>query len=116
MLQGLKAVAMPHCSLSHCSEHHLSHAASAFFPSPFQEAAVLTMDGVGEWTTTSLALGYGRSFTLTHEWRLHLPQLDPKASNLHLMIIAAQVLDVPICSPPAQIPGLVQTRLWILAE
>lgn len=39
------------------SEHHLSHAASAFFPSPFDEAAVLTMDGVGEWTTTSLAIG-----------------------------------------------------------
>lgn len=39
------------------SEHHLSHAASAFFPSPFKEAAILTMDGVGEWTTTSVFLG-----------------------------------------------------------
>ena len=39
------------------SEHHLSHAASAFFPSPFQEAAILTMDGVGEWTTTSVFIG-----------------------------------------------------------
>ena len=39
------------------SEHHLSHAASAFFPSPFEDAAVLTMDGVGEWTTTSMAIG-----------------------------------------------------------
>ena len=39
------------------SEHHESHAASAFFPSPFQEAAILTMDGVGEWATSSLALG-----------------------------------------------------------
>ncbi len=39
------------------SEHHLSHAASAFFPSPFREAAILTMDGVGEWTTTSVFLG-----------------------------------------------------------
>lgn len=39
------------------SEHHLSHAASAFFPSPFEEALVLTMDGVGEWATTSVALG-----------------------------------------------------------
>jgi carbamoyltransferase len=38
------------------SEHHLSHAASAYFPSPFKEAAVLTMDGVGEWATTSLAV------------------------------------------------------------
>ena len=39
------------------SEHHLSHAASAFFPSPFEEAAVLTADGVGEWATTTLAIG-----------------------------------------------------------
>ena len=39
------------------SEHHLSHAASAFYPSPFESAAILTLDGVGEWTTTSLALG-----------------------------------------------------------
>ena len=44
------------------SEHHLSHAASAFFPSPFKEAAVLTMDGVGEWVTTST--GMGRENTL----------------------------------------------------
>ena len=40
------------------SEHHVSHAASAFFPSPFKESAVLTMDGVGEWSTTSLAIGF----------------------------------------------------------
>ena len=39
------------------SEHHLSHAASAFFPSPFERAAILTLDGVGEWTTTAAALG-----------------------------------------------------------
>ena len=44
------------------SEHHVSHAASAFYPSPFAEAAVLTMDGVGEWTTTSI--GVGRNATL----------------------------------------------------
>jgi carbamoyltransferase len=49
------------------SEHHLSHAASAFFPSPFQRAAVLTMDGVGEWTTTSLALGDGRALKVVRE-------------------------------------------------
>jgi carbamoyltransferase len=41
------------------SEHHQSHAASAFYPSPFEEAVVLTMDGVGEWATTSVALGKG---------------------------------------------------------
>ena len=45
------------------SEHHLSHAASAFFPSPFEQAAVLTMDGVGEWTTTSLAARTGKERT-----------------------------------------------------
>ena len=53
------------------SEHHLSHAASAFFPSPFEEAAVLTMDGVGEWTTTSLAIGKGSSLTVEKE--IHFP-------------------------------------------
>jgi carbamoyltransferase len=41
------------------TEHHLSHAASAFFPSPYEKAVVLTMDGVGEWATTSLAMGQG---------------------------------------------------------
>src|SRR5690606_1416589 len=49
------------------SEHHLSHAASAFYPSPFHEAAVLTMDGVGEWTTTSLAVGKGPELSLLKE-------------------------------------------------
>ena len=49
------------------SEHHLSHAASAFFPSPFEEAAVLTMDGVGEWTTTSLAIGSGNQLSVHKE-------------------------------------------------
>ena len=41
------------------SEHHFSHAASAFFPSPFDEAVILTLDGVGEWTTTAVAIGRG---------------------------------------------------------
>lgn len=49
------------------SEHHLSHAASAFFPSPFQEAAILTMDGVGEWTSTSLAIGKGNALAIHRE-------------------------------------------------
>ena len=53
------------------SEHHLSHAASAFFPSPFEEALVLTMDGVGEWATTSVALGRGNSLSVIKE--LHFP-------------------------------------------
>ena len=43
------------------AEHHQSHAASAFFPSPFEEAVVLTMDGVGEWATTSVAIGRGNT-------------------------------------------------------
>ncbi|MDD5438665.1 MAG: carbamoyltransferase [Candidatus Omnitrophica bacterium] len=50
-------------------EHHESHAASAFFPSPFREAAILTMDGVGEWTTTSFGVGKDNTVTLTHEIR-----------------------------------------------
>ena len=53
------------------SEHHLSHAASAFYPSPFESAAVLTMDGVGEWTTTSLALGKGKDLQVVRE--IHFP-------------------------------------------
>ena len=48
----------------HFSEHHLSHAASAFYPSPFENAAVLTLDGVGEWTTTSLAVGQGKDIKI----------------------------------------------------
>ena len=39
------------------SEHHFSHAASAFYPSPFEEAVVLTLDGVGEWATTTIGIG-----------------------------------------------------------
>jgi carbamoyltransferase len=53
------------------AEHHLSHAASAYYPSPFDSAAVLTMDGVGEWTTTSVAVGEGR--TLRIEREIHFP-------------------------------------------
>jgi carbamoyltransferase len=49
------------------TEHHQSHAASAFFPSPFDEAAVLTMDGVGEWTTTSAAIGRGSNLEIIKE-------------------------------------------------
>lgn len=51
----------------HYSEHHLSHAASAFFPSPFEDAAVLTVDGVGEWATASQFLGTDRQLTLKRE-------------------------------------------------
>lgn len=49
------------------SEHHFAHAASAYFPSPFDEAAVLTMDGVGEWTTSSLAIGNGKDLVIQRE-------------------------------------------------
>src|SRR6266480_318058 len=51
------------------SEHHYSHAASAFFPSPFEDAAILTVDGVGEWTTTSLALGKRTQIEMLREIR-----------------------------------------------
>jgi carbamoyltransferase len=53
------------------AEHHLSHAASAFFPSPFEEALILTMDGVGEWATTSVALGRGNKIEVIKE--IHFP-------------------------------------------
>ena len=49
------------------SEHHLSHAASAYYPSPFEEALILTADGVGEWTTTSVAIGKGRNIEIKEE-------------------------------------------------
>ena len=51
----------------HFSEHHLSHAASAFYPSPFKEAVVLTLDGVGEWATTTAAIGSGNKLDLKRE-------------------------------------------------
>ena len=53
------------------SEHHLSHAASAFFPSPFKEAIVLTADGVGEWATTTVAIGKGKDLEIKKE--IHFP-------------------------------------------
>ena len=52
-------------------EHHLSHAASAFYPSPFDKAAVLTLDGVGEWTTTAVAVGNGKDLEIHKE--IHFP-------------------------------------------
>ncbi|MBC3809154.1 carbamoyltransferase [Undibacterium seohonense] len=52
-------------------EHHVSHAASAFYPSPFEEAAVLTLDGVGEWATSSLAIGRGKKLEVIKE--IHFP-------------------------------------------
>jgi carbamoyltransferase len=53
------------------TEHHFSHASSAFYPSPFHEAAVLTMDGVGEWATTSIAAGSGNQLQILKE--IHFP-------------------------------------------
>lgn len=52
-------------------EHHLSHAASAFYPSPYEKAAILTIDGVGEWCTASIALGEGRQIKMLRE--MHFP-------------------------------------------
>jgi carbamoyltransferase len=52
-------------------EHHLSHAASAFYPSPYEDAVVLTMDGVGEWATTSAAMGSGKNLEVFQE--IHFP-------------------------------------------
>ena len=53
------------------SEHHFSHAASAFYPSPFEEAVVLTLDGVGEWATTTVAIGRGKDLKIVKE--IHFP-------------------------------------------
>ena len=51
------------------AEHHFSHAASAFYPSPFEEALVLTLDGVGEWATGTVAIGRGRNLEIVKEMR-----------------------------------------------
>jgi carbamoyltransferase len=67
-LDGVKKPDLPQLLFG---EHHESHAASAFYPSPFKSAAVLCMDGVGEWATTSAWLGDGN--TLTPLWELHFP-------------------------------------------
>mgnify|MGYP001291224355 CR=1 FL=1 len=53
------------------SEHHLSHAASAFFPSPFEEACILTLDGVGEWATTTISIGKKNKIEILEE--IHFP-------------------------------------------
>ena len=63
-------------------EHHLSHAASAFYPSPFDKAAVLTLDGVGEWTTTSVSIGNGRELKVIKEIHFHI-HLDYYTQHLH---------------------------------
>ena len=67
-LGGCKEAVLPPLLFA---EHHQSHAASAFFPSPFEKAAVLCMDGVGEWATTSVWLGEGN--TLTPQWEMNFP-------------------------------------------
>ena len=67
-LGGMKVDNLPALMFA---EHHQSHAASAFFPSPFEQAAVLCLDGVGEWATTSVWLGQGRE--LTPQWELDFP-------------------------------------------
>src|ERR1043166_6480956 len=67
-LDGVKKSGLPTILFG---EHHESHAASAFYPSPFKSAAVLCMDGVGEWATTSAWVGDGH--TLTPLWELHFP-------------------------------------------
>ena len=73
LLQELSALA-PDADISSkllFSEHHLSHAASAFYPSPFDKALILTMDGTGEWATSSVMLGDGRDIQLLKE--IHFP-------------------------------------------
>lgn len=67
-LAGCKVSALPALLFS---EHHQSHAASAFYPSPFERAAVMCLDGVGEWATTSVWLGEGNR--LTPQWELDFP-------------------------------------------
>lgn len=67
-LKALDFSAEPEISFS---EHHLSHAAGAFYPSPFEDAAILCVDGVGEWATTSAWVGHGNA--ITPVWEIHFP-------------------------------------------
>ena len=67
------------------TDHHESHAASAFYPSPFEEAAILTLDGVGEWTTTTAGFGQGNTITLAQHLQFHIRSLCIR----HLRITAA---------------------------
>lgn len=67
-LKGIDPLVTPEITYS---EHHLSHAAGAFYPSPFEDAAILCVDGVGEWATTSAWLGKGKE--ITPLWEIHFP-------------------------------------------
>ena len=73
LLKALRAIEKPLGEAEKLlfTEHHFSHAASAFYPSPFEEAAVLTMDGVGEWATTSVGIGRGKDLSIIKE--IHFP-------------------------------------------
>ena len=66
------------------TDHHESHAASAFFPSPFDEAAILTLDGVGEWSTTTFGVGRGN--------RIELTQADPVSALAGVAVFGCHVL------------------------
>src|SRR3954466_2463342 len=65
--RGLKRIGTKMPGRLHFTEHHESHAASAFFPSPFDSAAILTFDGVGEWATSSVGVGEGNRITLERQ-------------------------------------------------
>ena len=65
-------------------DHHESHAASAFYPSPFEDAAILTIDGVGEWATSSIGVGKGNEITLLKELALSR-QSRPALQRVHLL-------------------------------
>ena len=65
------------------SDHHLSHAASAFYPSPFDEAVVLTADGVGEWATTTVAVGKNEKLEIKKKFIFHI-HLDYYIQHLHI--------------------------------
>ncbi len=73
------------------AEHHQSHAASAFFASPFEDAAILTIDGVGEWTTTSYGYGSGNKIhlvTLLLPVKFRVCLTPDQAFQIHILILA----------------------------
>ncbi len=108
-------------------DHHESHAASAFFPSPFDEAAILTLDGVGEWSTTTLGRRHGNRIQLTHP--AAIPALArPAVLGIHLLLrLQGQQRRIQADGPGAvrpaglqgsdlQAPHRSQARRQLLAE
>jgi carbamoyltransferase len=96
------------------TEHHESHAASAFYPSPFDRAAILCMDGVGEWATTSAWSGEGNQ--ITPLWEISFPQSLSMFANYSDTSCAFLRLSLPLTPPSAPLSPMERgSGLWVLS-